>query len=186
MAKLIYSMLTSLDGYIEDQTGDFSWAMPGEEVHAYVNQLGASVGIYLYGRRMYDVMVYWETAHLEPDQPQVALDWARDWQAADKIIYSQTLTEVRSANTKIEREFKPDTVKQLKAKTSRDLAVAGPELAQLALKAGLVDELQLVIFPVVVGGGKRFLPDELNLKLELLESRAFDAGVVVLRYQVKS
>ncbi len=116
----------------------------------------------------------------------MALDWARDWQAADKIIYSQTLAEVRSANTKIEREFKPDTVKQLKANTSRDLAVAGPELAQLALKAGLVDELQLVIFPVVVGGGKRFLPDELTLKLELLESRAFDAGVVVLRYQVKS
>ena len=186
MAKLIYSMLTSLDGYTEDEHGDFGWGAPeDEEVHSYVNELASSVGTYLYGRRMYETMLYWETAHTIPDQPQFVLDWTRQWQAAEKIVYSRTLAEPRSARTRIEREFDPDVIQRLKASIEHDITVDGPELAAQAIRAGLVDEFQMIVCPVVVGGGKRFFPDGVRLDLELVEERRFGNGVVVLRYVVR-
>lgn len=186
MAKLIYSMLQSLDGYVEDEHGDFGWGAPEDAaVHGYINELASSVGTYLYGRRMYDTMVFWETAHAVADQPPVVLDWARQWQAAEKVVYSRTLTEPRSARTRIEREFDPGLVRRLKAEAERDLTVDGPELAAQALAAGLVDELQLIVSPVIVGGGKRFFPSGVKLNLELLDERRFESGVVVLRYAVR-
>lgn len=185
MAKLIYGMITSLDGYTEDEHGDFGWGAPDEEVHTYINGLASSVGTYLYGRRMYDMMVYWETALTVPDEPQVFYEWARQWQAAEKIVYSTTLAEPQSARTRIERAFDPDAVRRLKADAKRDITVNGPELAAQALRSGLVDELQMIVFPVVVGGGKRFLPDGVRLDLERIEQRGFGNGVVVLRYAVR-
>jgi dihydrofolate reductase len=187
MAKLIYSMIMSLDGYTEDAQGDFSWGAPEDvELHSYINELASSVGTYLNGRRMYETMVYWETAHTIPDQPQVVLDWARQWQAAEKIVYSRTLTEPRSARTRIEREFDPDAVRRLKASAEHNITVAGPELAAQAIRAGLVDEFQLIICPVIVGGGKRFFPDGVRLDLELVEERRFGNGAIVLHYAVRS
>lgn len=186
MAKLIYSMLTSLDGYVEDEEGAFGWGAPAdEEVHAFVNEISAPIGTFLYGRRMYETMVYWETAHTLPDQPQVQLDWARQWQATDKIVYSRTLGEPSSARTRIEREFDPGAVARLKAGSDRDIAVAGPELAAQAIRGGLVDEYQQFLSPVVVGGGKRFFPEDVRLELELIEERRFGSGVVFLRYAAK-
>ncbi len=185
MAKLIYSMLMSLDGYIEDEHGDFGWGAPADEgVHSYINELASSVGTYLYGRRMYETMVYWENPPTTPDQPQVVLDWARQWQAAEKIVYSKTLTEPRSARTRIEREFDPDVIRRLKANAEHNISVDGPELAGQALRDGLVDELQMIVCPVVVGGGKRFFPDGVRLNLELVQERRFGNGVVVLQYTV--
>ena len=143
------------------------------------------MGTYLYGRRMYETMLYWETAHTVPDQPEFVLAWARQWQATDKIVYSRTLAQPRSARTRIEREFDAEAVRRLKAGAAHDLTVDGPELAAQALRAGLVDEVQLIVCPVVVGGGKRFFPDGVRLDLELVESRRFGNGVVVLRYTVR-
>jgi dihydrofolate reductase len=186
MARLIYSMITSLDGYTEDERGRFGWGAPEDEgVHAYINELGSTVRTYLYGRRMYDTMVYWETAHLLPDQRQVELDWARQWQAAEKIVYSRTLTEPRSARTRIEREFAPEMVRRLKGIATHDISVDGPELAAQAIRAGLVDEFQPIVCPIVVGGGKRFFPEGVRLDLELLETRRFESGVVIARYAVR-
>ena len=185
MARLIYSMLISADGYTEDAHGKFGWAAPDAAVHAYVNELAASVGTYLYGRRMYDTMVYWETAHTVPNQPPVVLDWARHWQATEKIVYSRTLAEPRSARTQLARAFDPEAIHRLKSETPHDIAVAGPELAAHALRAGLVDEVQALVFPVVVGGGKRFFPDGVRLDLDLLEALQIGSGVSVLRYRVR-
>ena len=140
MAKLIYIMNTSLDCYVEDEHGGFGWSAPDEEVNSYINELASSVGTYLYGRRMYEAMVYWETAYAAHDQPQFLLDWARQWQATEKIVYSKTLPEPRSARTRIEREFDPDAVRRLKADAEHDITVNGPEIAAHALRAGLVDE----------------------------------------------
>ena len=168
MASLVYTMFTSLDGYTADASGNFDWAMPDAEVHAYANELGASIGTNLYGRRMYETMVYWETADTGPDAQPESAAWARQWQATDKIIYSSTLTETRSKRTRIERAFDPSAVQALKASSTRDLAISGPTLASHALRAGLVDEIQQVLFPVVVGGGTRFLPPDLRLALRLL------------------
>mgnify|MGYP001546012152 CR=1 FL=1 len=187
MARLIYSMLQSLDGYTEDAGGDFRWAAPDEEVHAYVNDLATSVGTYLYGRKMYETMVYWETALEQPDVPPVAEAWARQWQAAEKIVYSRTLSDEQSARTRIERDFNPEAIRRLKATSARDLAVTGPELAAHAIRAGLVDEFQLVVFPVVVGSGKRFFPSDARLDLELIAERHFaKSGAVVLRYRPRN
>jgi dihydrofolate reductase len=186
MGKLIYSTLMSVDGYVEDEQGRFGWGAPeDEEVHSYMNQLGSSIGIYLYGRRMYETMLYWETAHTVPNQPQFVLEWARQWQAAEKIVYSRTLTAPRSLRTRIEREFDPDVVRRLKDEVRQDLAIDGPELAAHALRAGFVDELQMIVCPVVVGAGKRFFPDRVRLKLELVSERRFRQGVVVLQYAVR-
>ena len=158
MAKLIYSAIASLDGYIEDESGRFDWAAPDEEVHAFVNDLERPIGTYLYGRRMYETMVYWETAHTVADQPPLILDYAEIWQAADKVVYSRTLEAVSSDRTRIERDFDPEAIRRLKAAAERDLSVGGPELAAQALKAGLVDEIQLFVAPVVVGGATRRCP----------------------------
>jgi len=183
MGKLIYSAIASLDGYVADEAGKFDWAEPDEEVHRLVNDLERPVGTYLYGRRMYEVMAYWETAHALPDQPPFVRDFAEIWQAADKIVYSKTLETAATARTRIERDFDPETVRQLKASAERDITVGGPDLAAQAIRAGLVDELQLFVAPVVVGGGKRSLPDHVRLELELLDERRFGSGVVYLRYR---
>ena len=157
MARLIYSMFTSLDGFVADERGAFGWGAPADEaVHACVNELASSVGTYLYGRRMYETMVYWEGAHTPPDGVPVILEFARVWQRAEKVVYSKTLAEPRSARTRIERAFDPEAVRRLKADAVQDLTVDGPGLAAQALRAGLVDELQVIVCPVVVGGGKRF------------------------------
>jgi dihydrofolate reductase len=183
MAKLIYSAITSLDGYVEDEEGNFDWAAPNEEVHAFVNDLERPVGAYLYGRRMYEVMVYWETAHTAPDQPPFMQDYAEIWQAADKIVYSKTLDTVSSARTRIERDFDAEAVRQMKAQAGRDISVGGSDLAAQAIKAGLVDEYHLFVAPILVGGGKQSLPKNVRLKLELLDERRFEGGVVHLHYR---
>jgi dihydrofolate reductase len=183
MAKLIYSAITSLDGYVADEDGNFDWAAPDEEVHSFVNQLERQVGTYLYGRRIYETMVYWETAHTVPDQPSVVEDFAEIWQAADKIVYSKTLETVSSSRTRIERDFDPEAVRQLKESAGRDLSVGGADLAAQAIKAGLVDEYHLFLTPIVVGGGKPSLPDQVRVKLELLDERRFGSGVVHLHYR---
>ena len=186
MAKLIYSAITSLDGYVADEEGSFDWAAPNEEVHRFVNDLERRVGTYLYGRRMYEVMVAWETMDSRADQPPVIDDFTKIWQAADKIVYSKTLETVSSARTRIERDFDAEAVRQLKASSERDITVGGPELAAQAIRAGLVDELQLFVTPVVVGGGKKALPDDAHLKLELLDERRFGSGVVHLHYRTST
>jgi dihydrofolate reductase len=184
MANLIYSAITSLDGYMEDSKGSFEWAAPDEEVHAFVNSLERPVGTYLYGRRMYETMLYWETARAVPDQPPVVRDFTEIWLAADKIVYSKSLGSVSSIRTRIERDFDPETVRQLKTTAVADITVGGTELAAQAIRAGLVDELQLFFVPVVVGGGKRSLPRDVRLDLDLLDERRFSSGVVYLRYRV--
>ena len=182
MAKLIYAAITSLDGYVADEDGNFDWAEPDEEVHAFVNNLERPVGTYLYGRRIYEVMAVWETPHTFAGQSPAVQDFAEIWQAADKIVYSKTLETASSARTRIEREFDPEAVRQLKAAAGRDISVGGADLAAQALRAGLVDECHLFLTPIVVGGGKRALPDNVRLELELLDERRFGNGVVHLHY----
>jgi len=184
MAKLIYSAISSLDGYFEDEEGRFDWAAPDDEVHAFVNDLERPIGTYLYGRRMYETMVFWETASAEADEPAVFWDYAAIWRAADKIVYSRTLLTPSSARTRIEPEFDPDAVRQLKRFATADIAVGGGELAGQAIGAGLVDECHLFLCPIVVGGGKRSLPDDVRAQLELLDERRFENGVVHLHYRV--
>ena len=186
MAKLIYSAITSLDGYVADEDGNFDWAVPDEEVHTFVNDLQRPVGTYLCGRRMYEVMVAWETADTLADQPPYTQDFAQIWQAADKIVYSTTLETVSSARTRIERDFDPEAVRRMKATAGPDLTVAGPDLAAQAFKAGLVDECHLFLAPIVVGGGNRSLPNNVRVKLELLDERRFGNGTVHLRYRTRT
>lgn len=185
MAKLIYSALMSLDGYVADEDGKFDWAQPDEEVHTFVNDLDRSVGTYLLGRRMYEVLLYWETIDLA-QQPPFVRDFAEIWQAADKIVYSKTLETASSARTRIERDFDSEAVRQMKAKARRDLTVGGPELAAQAFKAGLVDECSLFVAPIVVGGGKQSLPNGVRVNLELLDERRFGNGMVHLRYRTRT
>lgn len=186
MAKLIYGAITSLDGYVADEDGNFRWSEPNEEVHTFVNDLQRPVGTYLYGRRLYEVMVAWETMHTVADQPPCVLDFAKIWQAADKIVYSKTLEKVSSARTRIERDFDLEAVRRLKASAERDLAVGGPELAAQAIKAGLVDEFHFFVSPVIVGGGKPSLPNNVRLNLTLLDERRFGNGVVHLHYRTRT
>ncbi|WP_433411479.1 dihydrofolate reductase family protein [Microtetraspora malaysiensis] len=185
MGKLVYSMITSLDGYTSDRDGDFGWGRPDEESHRFVNEHGRSIGTYLYGRRMYDTMAYWETAHTVPGQEPFILEWARIWRAADKIVYSTTLREVAGERTRIERTFDPEAVRRLKAETDLDIAVAGPHLAAQAIRAGLVDEYHLFVGPAIVGGGTAFFPDDVRVDLKLLDERRFGNGMVHLRYGVR-
>jgi dihydrofolate reductase len=186
VVKLISSALTSLDGYVADEDGKFDWAAPDEEVHNFVNDLERPVGTYLYGRQMYDVMRAWETMDTLADQPAVIRDYAEIWRAADKIVYSRTLETVSSPRTRIERDFDPEAVRQLKAQAGRDITVGGPDLAAQAIKARLVDEYHLFVTPVVVGGGKQSLPDNVRLELELLDERRFRNGVVHLHYRART
>jgi dihydrofolate reductase len=186
VAELVYSAITSLDGVVADADGRFDWAEPDEEVHAYVNDLERTIGTYLYGRRLYEVMVAWETMHARPDQPAVVRDFTEMWQAADKVVYSTTLPAVSSARTRLERAFDPDSVRELKASSDRDLSVGGPGLAASALRAGLVDGVHLFVTPVVVGSGTPALPSGVRLDLELLDERRFGTGVVHLHYRVRT
>jgi dihydrofolate reductase len=183
MARLIYTTLTSLDGYVADEDGNFDWSAPDEEVHAFVNDLERPIGTYLFGRRLYEVMTFWETADLA-DEPDVIRDYAAIWQSADKVVYSTTLPAPFTARTRIERTFDVRAIRDLKASADRDLNIGGPELAAHALRAGLVDECHQFLSPVIVGGGQRFLPDGLRLDLQLLDEHRFANGVVHLHYRL--
>jgi len=186
MAALIYSMITSLDGYAEAADGDLGFgAADDEEVHTFIGELFRPVGTYLYGRRMYETMVFWETAHELPDAPPHLVQYARDWQAAEKVVYSTTLDSVSSARTRLERTFDPDAVRRLKDGSDSDLTVNGPTLAAQAIAAGLVDDYHLFRTTTVVGGGTRFFPDGVRLDLQLVEQRAFASGVVHTRYRTR-
>jgi len=183
MAKLIYSTIMSLDGYIADADGDFEWGAPDDEVFAFITDLHRSAGTHLYGRRMYETMRYWETAHALPGQSPVELDWTRVWQGADKIVYSTTLQAVNTARTSLERDFDPDRVRKLKATADRDLSIGGADLAAQVIAAGLVDEYHLFVVPLMVGGGTRALPVQVRLNLTLAAERRFASGFVYLCYR---
>ena len=185
MAKLIYSVIASADGYVEDASGDIDWGAPDDETFRFVNDLERPVGTYLYGRRMYETMRYWETAHTLPGQSPVEQEFTGIWRAADKIVFSTTLAAASTARTRIEPSFDPDLVRRLKETADRDLTVGGANLAGQALKAGLVDQVQLFLVPVLVGGGKRALPDGARAGLELAETRQFASGVVYLSYRLR-
>ena len=185
MARLVYSAIASLDGYVADVDGRFDWAAPDEEVHSFVNDLERSVGTHLLGRRMYEVLMYWEDPPALDEQPACIKEYAEIWQAADKIVYSRTLESAPTRHTRIEREFDADAIRRLKAQSDRDLAVGGPGLAAEAIRAGLVDEYQLFVVPVVVGAGKRALPHDGRIDLELLDERRFGNGTVFLRYRTR-
>ncbi|MFL5781262.1 MAG: dihydrofolate reductase family protein [Thermoleophilaceae bacterium] len=185
MAELVYSAIASLDGYVADERGDFGWARPDEEVHAFVNDLEREVGTYLYGRRLYEVMAVWETMG-GPDAPPVISDYAEIWRSAEKVVYSRTLDAPASARTRVERELDPDAVRRMKDEADRPLSVGGAELAGQALRAGLVDELHLFLAPAIVGGGTRALPDGLRLDLELVDERRFGNGFVHLHHRVRA
>jgi dihydrofolate reductase len=184
MAKLIYSSIASLDGYVADEQGNFDWAAPDEELHWFVNDLERPIGTYLYGRRMYETMVYWETAGAGGDQRAVSRDFADIWRAAEKIVYSRTLEAVSSARTRIERDFDPATVRRLKRSSAADLSVGGAQLAGQAIASGLVDECHLFLGPIAVGGGRRALPDGVRLRLELVDEHRFHGGAVHLHYRI--
>jgi dihydrofolate reductase len=184
MAKLIYSAISSLDGYVADADGNFDWSAPDVEVHSFINDLERPIGTYLYGRRMYDVMRFWETAPTGSGELSAEQDYARIWQAADKIVYSRSLEQVSTARTRLETEFDRDGVEQIKVAATCDVSLGGPTLAAQALKFGLVDECHLFVSPIVVGGGTPAMPDNVRIQLELLDGRRFDDGVVHLHYRI--
>jgi dihydrofolate reductase len=186
MAKLIYTAIASLDGYVEDEEGGFVWAAPDDEVHAYVNELERSIGTYLYGRRMYQTMAVWESVSGEDEQSPTTGEYARIWRAAEKVVFSRTLAAPASTRTRIVGEFDPFEVRRLKQEASADLGIGGAQLAGQAMAAGLVDELRLFLGPIVVGGGKPALPGGVHRRLELLDERRFAGGVVYLRYRMLS
>ncbi len=184
MAKLIYSAIASLDGYVEDEQGKFEWAAPDEEVLTFVNELERPIGTYLYGRRMYETMVFWETAATNGDR-SASGDFAQIWRAAEKVVYSRTLQSASSARTRIEREFNPDAIRRLKESSGADITIGGAELAGQSIAEWLVDECQLLLGPVLVGGGKRALPANVHARLELLDERRFPSGVIYLHYRIE-
>ena len=181
MAKLIYTTISSFDGYVADTEGNFDWAAPDEEVHAFVNDQQRPIGTYLCGRRLYEVMVYWETA---ANHAGASADFARIWQAADKVVYSTTLQSVSSARTRLVRNFDPAEIERMKAESDKDISVGGPGLAAAALRAGLVDECRYFLAPTVVGGGTAALPDNIRIPMQLQDIRRFDNGTVYLRYVI--
>ena len=183
MSKLFFLMTSSLDGYIADENGNLDWAEPDEEVHRFVNDLLRPVGTFLFGRRVYEVMLVWETMELA-GQPSYVQDFGGIWKAADKIVYSTTLEKVSSARTRIERDFDPAAVRRMKATAKGDIEIGGPELAGQAISAGLVDELHLLIAPVIIGGGTRLFSDGLRAKLDLVDERRFGSGTIYLHYRV--
>ena len=185
MANLIYSAIGSLDGYVADEQGKFDWAAPDEEVHTFVNNLARPVGTFVLGRRMYDVLAYWDDPPALDQQPSVIQEFTEIWKSADKVVYSRTLEAAQTARTRIERDFDAEAVRQLKAESDRDLAVGGPDLAAQAIRAGLVDEYQLYLTPVLVGGGTRSLPRDLRIDLDLVEERWFRNGTVFLRLRAR-
>jgi dihydrofolate reductase len=186
VAKLIYSAIASLDGYVADEQGNFGWAMPDEEVHAFVNDLERPIGTYLYGRRMYETMKVWEGDEILEGQPQVMQDYAEIWRPAEKIVYSRSLKEVETSRTRLERTFDLEAIRALKEAEVRDISIGGAELAGQALDAGLLDELQLLLVPVVVGAGKPALPIRAHKAMKLLGKRGFGNGTIYLHYSVDS
>src|SRR5689334_22625078 len=184
MAKLIYTSITSLDGFVADAEGNFDWGMPDEEVHSFVNDWERPIGTYLYGRRLYDVMVAWDSPAIADGQPAYIREYHEIWRAADKIVYSRTLESVASERTRIERAFDPEVVRRMKSGAGRDLSIGGPDLAAQALRAGLVDELRLIVAPVVIGTGNPVLPDDVRLSLDLRDEGRFASGMLHLRYRV--
>jgi dihydrofolate reductase len=184
MGKLIYSPITSLDGFIEDEDGRFDWAAPDQEVHAFVNDLQRPIGTYLYGRRMYETMVFWETAATGDDQSAVFRDYTEVWRGAEKVVFSRTLEMASSARTRIEATFDPEMIRQTKESAGSDLAIGGAELAAQAFRANLIDECHLFLNPIVVGGGKQALPSKVRARLDLLDEGRFGNGVVHLHYRV--
>jgi dihydrofolate reductase len=186
MAKLIYSAIASLDGFVEDAQGGFDWAAPDDEVFAFVNDLERPIGTYLYGRRMYETMVYWEAAGTDDESSAVARDFASIWRSAEKVVFSRTLQTPSSAKTRVEPSFDPDAMRVLKETSQVDLTVGGAELAGQAIAAGLVDECHLFVVPVLVGGGKHALPEKVRANLELLDERRFRGGVVYLQYRISA
>jgi dihydrofolate reductase len=186
MAKLIYSAFTSLDGYVADETGNFDWAELDEEVFACIHDRERQVGTYLFGRKMYETMVVWETPDVIPDPTPGMLEFVPIWQAAEKIVYSTTLQTVSMARTRLERKFDADVIRELKARATRDIAMGGPALAAHAIRAGLVDEYNLLIAPVIAGGGNPYLPAKVRVNLELFDERKFDNGLIYVRYRAKS
>jgi len=185
MGKLIYTGITSLDGYIADEAGNFDWSTPDDEVHAFVNDLERPIGTHLYGRRLYEVMRVWQTMPLA-DEPAVIADYAQIWRAAEKIVYSNSLAEVTTPKTRLEHGFDPEVIRSLKKSERHDLSIGGPGLAAFAIEAGLVDEFAVFVNPVVVGGGTRYLPDRVRVGLELVDERRFGNGVVYLRYRTRT
>ena len=185
MAKLTYTAITSLDGYIEDGDGRFDWAVPDPEVHAFLNDLERPIGTHLYGRRMYETMAVWQTVGDEPGVPAVEADYAEVWRGLDKVVYSRTLHAVSTPRSRLEREFDPDAIRLMKEAGGRDISVSGPGLAQHAFRAGLVDEVHLFVFPLVVGGGKPGLPRDVRVDLELVDERRFGNGVVHLHHRTR-
>ena len=186
MAKLIYFMPTSLDGYIADEGGNFDWSAPDDEVLAFINDLVHPMRTYLYGRKLYETMTIWETPDVIPDRTPAMLDFAQIWQAADKIVYSKSLETVSTPNTRLEREFDPHAVRDLKAQLPHEVSVGGPTLAAHAIRTGLVDEIHLFVVPIVIGGGKQVLPSNVCIKLDLLDERRFANGMVYLRYHTRA
>ncbi len=183
MGRLIFASIVSLDGYVADAEGRFDWSEPDEEVHRAVNEIQRPIGTHLYGRRLYDVLVAWETWDVT-DEPEVIRDYAQIWRGADKVVYSRTLEEPKSARTRIVEELDVTAIVELKATSPGDILIGGPEIAALALAAGIVDEIHLFVSPVVVGSGNPVFPDDLALSLELVEERRFGNGVVHLHYSV--
>jgi dihydrofolate reductase len=185
MAKLIYSNIASLDGYVADEDGNFDWAEPNEEVHAYINELVRPISTHLYGRRLYEVMAAWETLN-SAAQPRLMQDFAEIWQVADKIVYSKTLETATTARTLIERDFDPQTIRRMKTEAERDISIGGPDLAASAFKTQLIDECHLFLVPIIVGGGKPALPRGVRVELELLNERRFGNGTVYVYYRTRS
>jgi dihydrofolate reductase len=186
VARLVYAAITSLDGSVADEQGSFDWSAPDEEVHRFVNELERPIGTHLLGRRMYEVLAFWDTAPGEAEEPGAMGEYADIWRGTDKVVYSTTLAEPAGPRTRIERAFDPEAVRAMKEQATADLSVGGPHLAAQALAAGLVDDLHLFLSPVVVGGGTRALPEGLRMGLELLAERRFGNGVVHLHYRVSS
>ncbi len=182
MAKLIYWMNTSLDGYVADEAGNFDWTAPSDDVHAFANELERPIGTYLYGRRVYETMAVWQTMGAAEDEPAVIREFGQIWRAADNVVYSRTLEHVTTPKTRLERQFEPAAIRQMKAEASRDISINGPTLAAHAIRAGIVDEYHVLIYPVVVGGGLAWLPRDVRIGLELLDEHRFENGVVHLHY----
>ncbi len=182
---LVYGVITSLDGYVADESGGFDWARPDDEVHGFVNERERRLGTHLYGRRLYEVMRFWETAGVDPGPPSPEREYAGIWRDSDKVVYSSTLGGVDTARTRLERRFEPDRVRELLDSAGHDVGIGGPGLAAHALRAGLVDEVELVVVPVLVGAGTHWLPPGLRLDLELASERRFGHGAVHLGYRVR-
>jgi dihydrofolate reductase len=183
MAKLVYIANTSLDGYTEDPDGGIDFGDPDEEYFGFINGLQRPVGTYLYGRRMYEAMVYWESASIA-DQPPWIVDFTTLWRAAEKVVFSKTLASVSSGRTVLERDFNVEAIRRMKAEATGDLTVGGADLAAQAMVAGLVDECHLFFWPVVLGGGKRSLPVDARFELALLNEERTGGGITHLHYRI--